>query len=206
MSVPPIFSSSCGPFPLSIEHLKAASASTNVLCNTELLSNIYLPENHKPTMSLPFLRPSRLPRPSTIRQFLRATNTRTYSTPSTPSTSETPSSTPSSPPTPSTKPYRVLLSPSNQYPVYQISKRGGNKHETKIKNIQGDIQALRSDLQELLSEEGKEKVDVMLKNVNGQLVVKVCLHSKKEGEKGGRLMSYRDTRELRYQSSLRRRM
>ncbi|EHL02517.1 putative 54S ribosomal protein IMG2, mitochondrial [Glarea lozoyensis 74030] len=122
-------------------------------------------------MSLPFLRPSSLPRPSTIRQFLRATNTRTYSTPSTPSTPEPTTSTPS-PINASTKPYRVLLSPSNQYPVYQISKRGGNKHETKIKNIQGDVQALRSDLQELLSEEGKEKVDVMLKNSNGQLVVK----------------------------------
>jgi hypothetical protein len=57
--------------------------------------------------------------------------------------------------------------------VYQDTKRGGNKQETKIKNIQGDIQAMRRDLQELLSEPGKAQVDVTIKDISGQLVVRV---------------------------------
>jgi large subunit ribosomal protein L49 len=127
-------------------------------------------------MSLSFLRPVALPRPATIRQFFKISNARSYSTLL---TSEAPVSTTESTPSPlagpaaPSKPYRVLLSPSNHYPIYQISKRGGNKHETKVKNIQGDIQALRNDLQELLSEPGKEKATVLLNSVTGQLVVKV---------------------------------
>jgi large subunit ribosomal protein L49 len=127
-------------------------------------------------MSLSFLRPARLPRPSTIRQFLKISNVRNYSTPT---SSGTPAPTiQSTPPTKAapakpSKPYRVLLSPSNQYPVYQDTKRGGNKQETKIKNIQGDIQAMRRDLQELLSEPGKAQVDVTIKDISGQLVVRV---------------------------------
>lgn len=103
------------------------------------------------TMSLPFLQPRALPRPSTIRQFLR------YST--------------SAP-----KPYRVLLSPSNQLPVYQQSKRGGNKLQTKIKNITGDIQKLRADLQKLLEVEDEKEVQIKAV-VEGQIIVKVCLRS-----------------------------
>jgi large subunit ribosomal protein L49 len=133
-------------------------------------------------MSLPFLRPSGLPRPSTIRQFLKISSVRSYSAPTTPGTTplstaktsvtSSPSASPADSLKPS-KPYRVLLSPSNQYPVYQISKRGGNMHLTKIKNIQGDIQALRNDLQEFLREPGGEKGEVTVRNITGQIVVKV---------------------------------
>lgn len=100
-------------------------------------------------MSLSFLQPRALPRPSTIRQFLR------YSSTSAP------------------KPYKVLLSPSNQLPVYQQSKRGGNKLQTKIKNITGDIQQLRSDLQILLEVADEKEVQIKAV-VEGQIIVKVC--------------------------------
>ncbi|CAG8950811.1 hypothetical protein HYFRA_00003027 [Hymenoscyphus fraxineus] len=100
-------------------------------------------------MSLPFLRPSALPRPSTILQFLRHSSTSPNSR----------------------KPYQVLLSHSNQLPVYQHSKGGGNKLETKIKNITGDIQQLRADLRKLLAVEDEKEVRIKAV-VEGQIVVK----------------------------------
>ncbi|CAG8983239.1 hypothetical protein HYALB_00002675 [Hymenoscyphus albidus] len=99
-------------------------------------------------MSFPFLRPSALPRPSTILQFLRHSTSLI-----------------------SRKPYQVLLSPSNQLPVYQHTKRGGNKLETKIKNIMGDIQQLRADLRKLLAVEDEKEVQIKAV-VEGQIIVK----------------------------------
>ena len=61
------------------------------------------------------------------------------------------------------------------FPVYQMSKRGGNMHLTKIKNIQGDIQALRSDLHDLLGVPVGDKGEIMVQNVTGQIIVKVCV-------------------------------
>jgi large subunit ribosomal protein L49 len=126
-------------------------------------------------MSLPFLRPGALPKPSTIRYFLgtprvlTTTTTQTFSTVTIPTSSLLSSS--SQPvKSQSQKPYRINLTPSQQYPIYTLSKRGGNKKLTRIRRIEGDVTALRSELQEALGLEAKE---VVINQLTGHIIVKV---------------------------------
>ncbi|GAM83242.1 hypothetical protein ANO11243_012280 [Dothideomycetidae sp. 11243] len=44
-------------------------------------------------------------------------------------------------------PYYVTRTPSNELPVYNLAKAGGNKPLTRIRKIDGDIEALREALQ-----------------------------------------------------------
>ncbi|KAL1301725.1 hypothetical protein AAFC00_005930 [Neodothiora populina] len=48
-------------------------------------------------------------------------------------------------------PYFVSRTPSDEYPVYQEKKRGGNLRQTKVKKISGSIDALREALQNELA-------------------------------------------------------
>lgn len=86
-----------------------------------------------------------------------------------------PTSTPQ--PAPSVLPqlrFHVARTPSNQLPVYQDSKRGGNLHQTLIRKISGDARALREDIREHL---GLQDKDVVVNPVTGHVVVKVSLSS-----------------------------
>ncbi|KAH6677242.1 mitochondrial large subunit ribosomal protein-domain-containing protein [Halenospora varia] len=103
-----------------------------------------------------FLRPRALPRTSTIQYFLRSSYS-TTTTPTSPS-SETTQYYANSSHAP--KPYRVLLSPSDNLPVYTMKKAGGNRLLTKIKHVEGDIEALKRDIGVALGMEGHKEVVV----------------------------------------------
>lgn len=47
-------------------------------------------------------------------------------------------------------PYYVTRTPSNELPVYHFAKGGGNKPLTKVRRIDGDLEALRDALQQHL--------------------------------------------------------
>ncbi|TVY41530.1 54S ribosomal protein IMG2, mitochondrial [Lachnellula subtilissima] len=115
-------------------------------------------------LPLLFLRPRALPRPSTINHFLgaaRASTSAASSTPAPPSLTTAISA---------SKPYRIALTKSKEYPVYQLNKRGGNMHLTKIKHIEGDIDALKADLQNTLKLQDAK--DVVIHQLTRHIVVK----------------------------------
>ncbi|KAH8661608.1 mitochondrial large subunit ribosomal protein-domain-containing protein [Tricladium varicosporioides] len=103
-------------------------------------------------MSAPllFLRPRALPATSTIQRFLRFSYSTTPSPPETKPYHANSSHAP--------KPYRVLLSSSDNLPVYTLKKAGGNRLLTKIKNVEGDIEALKKDISVALGMEGHKEV------------------------------------------------
>lgn len=70
-------------------------------------------------------------------------------------------------------PYFVRRTPSNQLPVYLITKAGGTKQQTKIQKTEGDVDALRNDLARSLGVESSK--DVTINRLNGHIIVKVCV-------------------------------
>lgn len=77
-------------------------------------------------------------------------------------------------------PYFVRRTPSNQLPVYLVTKAGGTKQQTKIQKTEGDLEALRTDLSRALGLEsgdsrGKKSPDVTINRLNGHIIVKVRL-------------------------------
>ncbi|OAX81549.1 hypothetical protein ACJ72_04115 [Emergomyces africanus] len=79
------------------------------------------------------------------------------------------------PPLPLTNlPYFIRRTPSNQLPVYLVTKAGGTKQETKIQKTEGDVDALCSDLAKTLGIEPNSK-DIYINRLNGHVVVKVCI-------------------------------
>jgi large subunit ribosomal protein L49 len=109
-------------------------------------------------MSLPFLRPLALPRPSTLTHFLGIARVST-----TTASSATLTSVPA-------KPYRVDRSGTNNLPVYLLSKRGGNLKQTKVRRIEGNINVLRADLQQAL---GVDEKDVTINQLTQHIIIKV---------------------------------
>lgn len=76
-------------------------------------------------------------------------------------------------------PYLVRRTPSNQYPVYLITKAGGTKQQTKVQKTEGDLDALRDDLAVYLGLEaggphGQKSPDISINRLNGHIVIKVC--------------------------------
>ncbi|KAL2258972.1 hypothetical protein VTK26DRAFT_7512 [Humicola hyalothermophila] len=126
------------------------------------------------TLFRALLAPSRqiLPQPApasilttfSSRRFLAATPPTTASSSAATSSAIPPSSsssptqsarTATPPPTPPTEsagrpPYLVTRTASNNFRVYHLAKRGGNKKLTVIKKVEGDRQALRSMLSQHL--------------------------------------------------------
>ncbi|TVY92991.1 54S ribosomal protein IMG2, mitochondrial [Lachnellula willkommii] len=74
------------------------------------------------------------------------------------------------PPISPSKPYRIALTKSKEYPVYHLNKRGGNMHITKIKHIEGDIDALKADLQRTLKLQDAK--DVVINQLTRHIIVK----------------------------------
>ncbi|PGH06572.1 hypothetical protein AJ79_06511 [Helicocarpus griseus UAMH5409] len=76
------------------------------------------------------------------------------------------------PPLPLTNlPYFIRRTPSNQLPVYLVTKAGGTKQETKIQKTEGDVDALRSDLAKSLGMDPNSK-DIYINRLNGHVIVK----------------------------------
>jgi large subunit ribosomal protein L49 len=96
-------------------------------------------------------------------------------------TTTIPPSNPSpTPPTlPSRTPYTITRTPSQQLPIYHLSKAGGNKHLTKLRKIDGDLNKLKSDIRAALGVEdfvidrmGRKKENVAINWTTRQIVVK----------------------------------
>ncbi|KAL4918869.1 mitochondrial large subunit ribosomal protein-domain-containing protein [Aspergillus aurantiobrunneus] len=74
-------------------------------------------------------------------------------------------------------PYFIRRTPSNQLPVYLVTKAGGTKQQTKIQKTEGDLDALRSDLARYLGLESGERnaaksSDITINRLNGHIIVK----------------------------------
>jgi len=54
-------------------------------------------------------------------------------------------------------------------PVYHLSKRGGNLHQTKVRRIEGDIMAMKTDLQRALGLEDKE---IVINQLTQHIIIK----------------------------------
>ncbi|KAI9822153.1 MAG: hypothetical protein M1832_003156 [Thelocarpon impressellum] len=78
-----------------------------------------------------------------------------------------PSST--SPAAPPTEPYVVHRTHSKNLPVFHLAKRGGNLRQTKIRKVEGDISALKLQLQHDL---GLEPKDVAINQLTRHVIIK----------------------------------
>ena len=116
-------------------------------------------------MSLPFLRPLGLPRPSTVTRFLGIARAST-----TTASGATSTSTPAA-----AKPYRVERTGTNNLPVYLLSKRGGNLKQTRVRRIEGNISVLRAELQAVL---GLDEGQVTINQLTQHIIIKVSLDSR----------------------------
>jgi large subunit ribosomal protein L49 len=59
-----------------------------------------------------------------------------------------------------------------------VTKAGGTKQQTKIQKTEGDVDALRKDLEQYLgleadSRDGKKSRDITINRLNGNVIVKV---------------------------------
>ncbi|QSZ31428.1 hypothetical protein DSL72_000993 [Monilinia vaccinii-corymbosi] len=122
-------------------------------------------------MSLQFLRPLALPRPTTIRYFLGVARLSTNPISSRPINEAT--STSSSTPSQTTsaavpnQPYWVSRTPSKNLPVYLLAKAGGNLKQTKIRKIEGDIMKLKEQLEEAFSNK-----QIRVNQLTKQIIIK----------------------------------
>lgn len=79
----------------------------------------------------------------------------------------------------SSLPYTIARTPSRQLPIYHLSKSGGNKHLTKLRKIDGDLNKLRDDLRSALKmgdhvvdQMGRKKENVAINWTTRQIVVR----------------------------------
>ncbi|KAK0650328.1 54S ribosomal protein img2 [Lasiodiplodia hormozganensis] len=72
-------------------------------------------------------------------------------------------------------PYFVLRTSSNNLPVYVEKKSGGNRIQTKVRKVSGDVIALRKALQKYLS---LPEDDISVNNERGYVIAKGNHHSK----------------------------
>lgn len=120
----------------------------------------------------PFLRPMALPRPSTITRFLSTARASSTANPAPAATAApAPASTSQAEKgTAAAAAYWVTKTGTHGIPVYQLSKRGGNLHQTKVRRIEGDIMALRTDLQTALRLEDRE---IVINQLTQHIIIKV---------------------------------
>ncbi|KAK2810758.1 hypothetical protein FQN49_008513 [Arthroderma sp. PD_2] len=68
-------------------------------------------------------------------------------------------------------PYFIRRTPSNQLPIYLVTKAGGTKQETRLRKTEGDLNALRADLVKYLGLEAKPS-EVYINQINGHITIK----------------------------------
>ncbi|KAF3491425.1 uncharacterized protein GIQ15_00942 [Arthroderma uncinatum] len=68
-------------------------------------------------------------------------------------------------------PYFIRRTPSNQLPIYLVTKAGGTKQETRVRKTEGDLNALRADLVKYLGLEAKPS-EVYINQINGHVTIK----------------------------------
>lgn len=67
-------------------------------------------------------------------------------------------------------PYHVYRTPSHELPVYHLTKRGGNLHQTIIRKVSGDRCYLEAALRENL---GVAKQHITVNSQTGNILIKV---------------------------------
>ena len=128
-----------------------------------------------PTTSSPSTPPTAASQPATISHLNPSIDPSTVAT--TTKATLSPSATPSTPA--SQTPYTITRTPSQQLPIYHLSKAGGNKHLTKLRKIDGDLSQLKSDVRAALGVEeyvtdrmGRKKENVAVNWTTRQIVVR----------------------------------
>lgn len=111
-----------------------------------------------------------LPRTSTMNQFLRAARLSTATASKTSSKVSPPTMVQGAMIERKIYPYRITRTPSNNYPIYTLAKRGGNMKLTKLRRIEGDVSVLRKDLQLAL---GMDEKEVVINQLTRHIIVKV---------------------------------
>lgn len=126
----------------------AASAFANQL-GRQVFPGSHTPASLRRAKAHPSARPKR--RPATPKPLL---------TPATPD-----------PAAIATLPYHIHRTPSQQLPVYKLAKRGGSLKQTRVRKVEGDVQALRGDLMAAL---GLGEAEVRVNPLTGHVLLKVC--------------------------------
>ncbi|KAL8673358.1 MAG: hypothetical protein Q9168_002237 [Polycauliona sp. 1 TL-2023] len=67
-------------------------------------------------------------------------------------------------------PYHIHRTPSQQLPVYQLAKRGGNLLLTRLRKIDGDITILKEELQQVL---GLKQEQISINQLTKHIIIKV---------------------------------
>lgn len=71
----------------------------------------------------------------------------------------------------SSLPYSVSRTPTRGLPVYQLAKSGGNLKLTRVRKIDGDIEVLRQQLENILSPKPEY---VKINPLTNHIMIKVC--------------------------------
>ncbi|KAL8998461.1 MAG: hypothetical protein Q9169_002498 [Polycauliona sp. 2 TL-2023] len=93
-----------------------------------------------------------------------------------PTSSSRKTTTPEQPPPPpipditQSLPYHIHRTPSQQLPVYQLAKRGGNLLLTRLRKIDGDITRLKEELQQAL---GLKQEQISINQLTKHIIIKV---------------------------------
>lgn len=66
-------------------------------------------------------------------------------------------------------PYYVHRTPTGNLPVYQEIRSGGNRHQTRIRRVEGDLQFLIRQIHEALE---LDKKDIIFNSLTSQVVIK----------------------------------
>ncbi|KAB5542591.1 putative mitochondrial large ribosomal subunit L49 [Coniochaeta sp. 2T2.1] len=118
-------------------------------------------------VSRPFTIQTAYPLPPFCRRLATSASTFPSSIPADlPTASSSQSATATSPA--SRPPYLVSRTPSLFLPVYQDTKRGGNKKLTVLKKVQGDARVLKEDLR---TELGLEEGQIRINHVTGHIEI-----------------------------------
>lgn len=70
--------------------------------------------------------------------------------------------------------YHVFRTPSQELPVYHCTKSGGNRLQTRIRKIQGNVYRLRDEIIESLD---IKREDAVVNSLNQDIILKVRLGS-----------------------------
>ena len=68
--------------------------------------------------------------------------------------------------------YHVYRTPSQELPVYHLTKRGGNLLQTQLRKIEGDRQSLCEELRKALDLRPR---DITINQVTGHIIIKVSI-------------------------------
>ncbi|KAL1957944.1 hypothetical protein VTO42DRAFT_5336 [Malbranchea cinnamomea] len=156
------------------------SVSTNCSCSASYSSLSQLPrqlERYQPlrmrssSISYPVLQSHQTRSLVTklVRPFSKSKESK--ATPDQQTSSTVPNSSSENPLPLTNLPYFVRRTPSNQLPVYLVTKAGGTRQLTKLQKTEGDVDALRNDLVQALGLP-KDTPDVQINRLNGHIIVK----------------------------------